>query len=182
MKILAISDTHGKTRKSIEIIDSQKESLDMVVHLGDYISDAQEISANFKLPFEFVGGNMDGTAGDEAYKTIETPYGKILLTHGHLDSVKSNLNSISYRTEEMGCKAVIFGHTHSTCFAQVGGIYLINPGSISAPRLTTQGTYFILDINEKEILCTQYFVDKEVPQTQNVSGKLKDILNNSDRF
>ncbi len=182
MKILAISDTHGKTTIPRNIIDQWKEKVDLIIHLGDYLSDAKELSTGHNTPLSYVGGNMDGSNETNGYKTINTPYGKILLTHGHLDGVKLNPNNLIYRTEEMNCKAVVFGHTHSPFFKNLNGIYLINPGSITYPRLTSYGTYFILNVTEEGITHTEYKVELKTSPTSNLSGKLKGIFNNSDRF
>ncbi len=182
MKILAISDTHGKTKLPRTVIEKWKDEIDLVIHLGDYLEDAKELSNLYNIPFEYVGGNLDGANEANGYKSIETPYGKILLTHGHLDGVKTNPNNLIYKTEEMNCNAVVFGHTHTPLFKDLQGLYLINPGSICYPRLTTYGTYFILDITKEQITYTQYSVEIKTPPTPSLSGKLKDILNNSDRF
>ncbi len=184
MRILALSDTHDKIAVAIDAIHKHLDNIDLVVHLGDYIKDAKVISREFNIPFLKVGGNGDRTnsCDNNAYVMTDSPYGKILLTHGHLDNVNLGLANIYYKTKEMDCKVVIFGHTHSPVFEQKDDIYLINPGSISFPRSTEQGTYFILNIDKDKITKEQFFCETKKSLTTYAPGTLKNLFNNSDRF
>lgn len=80
----------------IQAIDEQKP--DQVIHLGDLISDAEEISYLYpKLPVCMVPGNCDGWTTVPSIKQITLQGRSILLSHGHLWGVKS------------GCDAAIAG-------------------------------------------------------------------------
>lgn len=186
MKILVISDTHGKLDKLRDIYGLLKD-IDLVVHLGDFLADAREIAAEFGIDVISVGGNMDGVYGDEAYKILDTEYGRILLTHGHLDNVKFSLQSLLYRTQEKGCKAVLFGHTHKPAFEESDGIYLVNPGSLTLPADGTNGSYAIVNTSPESfsasIVYYQKIMDaKTAKSTKASGGYLRSLLNYSDRF
>ncbi len=183
MRILVFSDTHGKIKEAKEIIKKHSSSIDMVIHLGDYLKDGAALSKEADLPCECVGGNMDEPLlPEDLYRTIETPYGKALLTHGHMDSVKSNSMSLLYRAQEVGAKIAFFGHTHSHFFEEVDGIYLINPGSLTRPRLSTKGTYLVIDISKERVIQTVHYIDESKTLGSGFRGSLFDVLNNSDRF
>lgn len=84
MKILLISDTHGDISKVIEILDRVK-GIDMILHCGDYETDARILENCTDIPVISVTGNCDG--GSDYRKTVETPAGKLLITHGHMEAV-----------------------------------------------------------------------------------------------
>lgn len=66
------------------------EDPDAIMHLGDHVSDAEELSYALDLiDFYMVRGNCD--FGAQAPETILTELGgvRLFLTHGHLFGVKS---------------------------------------------------------------------------------------------
>lgn len=188
MKILALSDTHGKLDKALKVCDIVKD-IDMVVHLGDHKSDGEDIARLKGIDVIAVKGNCDGSYSDEDFEILETPAGKILLTHGHMLNVKSTLQNLLYRTRELGCKAAIFGHTHKPCIEEINGTYLINPGSLSLPADCGSGSYAVIHANEAGFSAGIVFYDniQTVPlpdgaKPKVTGGYLRNLLNNSDRF
>ena len=112
MRILVISDTHGEMGKVYEVYRSLKD-IDMIVHLGDLKSDANDLEEKLGIEVAGVKGNMDGArTKEDSSMIINTEAGKILLTHGHADGVNYNLTQLYYRALEEGCVAAFFGHTH----------------------------------------------------------------------
>ena len=169
MKIFVINDTHGRTEK-VEEVWNRLTDVDLVLHLGDYEKDAQRLAQIFGVEVIGVKGNMDGSYSREDYRIVDTEYGKLLLTHGHMDQV-------------LGCRAVLFGHTHIPFYEEESGIYLVNPGSLSQPRDGSEGSYAILHTSEKEFHCAIVYYSslhggKKPPQTR----RLRNMLNYSDRF
>lgn len=182
MKLFVISDTHGNVDKAEQVF-KKLNNVDLIIHLGDYQSDAQKLEASLDTPVLSVKGNMDGSSSASDYEILETEYGKILLTHGHMDHVKSSLMNLQYRAEELGCKAALFGHTHVPFYDDYNGIYLVNPGSISLPRDGTEGSYAVIHTSKEEfrsaiVYYSSIFPKKKPPK----GGVLRDLLNNSDRF
>ena len=153
MKILVISDTHGHIDRAIKLLPILTE-LNCIVHLGDYLHDAENLKAYTDVPVIAVGGNCDGiTSKIEGILTLSTPYGPILITHGHLHGAKKGVDRLLYQGEECGAKAVLFGHTHNPYYEVINNITLINPGSLSQPDNGRQGTYAILNIDSSGINC-----------------------------
>ena len=83
------------------------------------------------------------------FKIIETPAGRILVTHGHMESVKYSLQNLLYLAREQNCIAVCYGHTHQAANEEADGIRLINPGSTTKPRDGSRGSCAIIVATEK---------------------------------
>ncbi len=200
MKLLVISDTHGHIERVIRLLPLFTD-LDAIVHLGDFLGDAEKLQGYTNIKVIAVGGNCDGvTVKSEAMKIIESPFGSLLITHGHLHGAKKGIDRLLYQAAESKAKAVLFGHTHTPFYGVFDGISLVNPGSLSYPTQHNLGTYAVLTIDESGISCAlvtyqdppvpmppQTPPDKEPPRNKprdkkETGGFLRDILNNSDRF
>ena len=149
MKFYVISDTHGKTDKALEVYN-RLHSIDLIIHLGDMERDARKISENTGKTVISVKGNNEFASSPKNFHILETEYGDLFLTHGHMQSVKRDLQKLIYRTQELGCKAALFGHTHMPLFAEADGIYLLNPGSLTYPPPCTSASYAVVNTSESE--------------------------------
>jgi uncharacterized protein len=178
VRYLVLSDTHGRVEPAMQVYrrHSEEKPLDAIIHLGDFASDAKALAVRLGARVIWVKGNMDGSFSAEDYEILESEAGSILLIHGHMQSVKVNVQRLLYRTEELGCVAVLYGHTHEPSIQNVHGIYMLNPGSLTFPR-HGQGSYAILDTSNG-FGATILFYD---PKPEVKGGHLYDMLNNSDR-
>ena len=182
MKIFVISDTHGKTAK-VEEVWEKLTGVDLVIHLGDYMEDARHLERILQTEVIAVKGNMDGSYSPDDYKIVETEFGKLLLTHGNMDNVKMSPLNLIYRAQELGCKAALFGHTHKPAYEETGGIYLVNPGSLSQPRDGSEGSYAIIHTSPDDFNCAIVYYSSLTPKKKPPqSGRLRNMLNYSDRF
>ena len=180
MKILVIGDTHGKLSRVRDIWPKLK-NIDLIAHTGDHYSDAQKLAEEFRVPVAAVGGNCDSCG--PAREIIETEYGRILLTHGHRDNVKWDMNSLRYRALEENCRAVFFGHTHQSLHIEDEGIHFLNPGSLTLPRDGSSGSYAIVRTSEDNFDASiVYYATIMGTKKPPAGGLLKSILNYSDRF
>lgn len=102
---------------------------------------------------------MDPAPQAPLYRILETELGLILLAHGHSLGVKSGLTRLLYKAEEAGCRAALFGHTHRPYSGQAGGIYLLNPGSLSRPG-TGKPSYALLRLGENLFDATIVYQEK----------------------
>ena len=150
MRILVISDTHGKTHRVFDVYKklAAEAPPDMIVHCGDYYADAQEIHAQLGVPMVAVKGNCDGCFDFGAYSVLETECGDILIAHGHMEDVGFSMQKLYYKALEQGCVGAFFGHTHRSVFVETGGVYLLNPGSLSLPRDGSGGTFALVVTSE----------------------------------
>lgn len=150
MNIMVISDTHGNITKATELYDRLNPGahFDLVIHCGDYVRDAIAFQAQTGCDLVCVPGNCDG-CHDRNYEVVNTPAGKMLVTHGYAENVKSDLMKLYYLAEENECKAVCFGHTHVSGIWDIAGIKMINPGSLTNPRGGTQPSAAIIAATDK---------------------------------
>lgn len=132
MRILVFSDTHNNSGRMVKVIDNMI-GVDAVIHCGDGMRDVKEVEKIFPdIKFYYVSGNCD--MGEKKYEElIEIEGKKIFVTHGHLYSVKSEVE-IEYPTirdagREKGADVVLFGHTHLPYNRNWGDIIVMNPGS-----------------------------------------------------
>lgn len=154
MKILVMSDSHSSLRfmrLSIDRVTPQH-----VVHLGDLYEDAQVMQEAYPhIRFHMVPGNCDDymTRNREPAVLCYTIDGvKLLMTHGHLHSVKSGLSRLLREAREEKVQGVLFGHTHQKlCYREEDGLWVINPGSCRGD----QGSVALLETADGKITaCT----------------------------
>ena len=153
MKYIVISDTHGFIENAEAVIESFKDEIDGIIHLGDVLRDVVSLKYKFpNLPIEFICGNNDINVTVPYEKTILINGRKILITHGHRQRVHMGLMNICYWALEKNADAVLFGHTHSFVCQNIDGIAVFNPGSISLPRSTSYPTFGIMEITDSGIM------------------------------
>ncbi len=107
-----------------------KEMPDEIIHLGDHISDAQDLS--YALPdIEIlrVPGNCDYASVEQPSILTELGGVRIFLTHGHLFGVKLGVRRLLLQAKAVGAQIALFGHTHRSMCECRDGIWLLNPGA-----------------------------------------------------
>lgn len=146
MKYLIFSDSHRNTAPMDEVI--QKEECDAVLHLGDVADDVEHLRRKFFYKtICAVSGNNDGFFREDPTEVFLEDCGhRIMLCHGHRQSVKTGTDRLVHTAKANVCDIALFGHTHSTCNKTVDGVLLVNPGSIGR-----NGTYAVLKISEKDV-------------------------------
>jgi putative phosphoesterase len=180
MRIFVISDTHGRIDKAVEIYNKLQD-IDLIVHLGDHWNDAKRMKDMLNVPLIGLKGNMDGSFTRDGYHILETDFGKIFLAHGHMESVKQGYENIMYKAESLKCRAAFFGHTHIPLFAEVNGLYLLNPGSLSLPVGGRKGSYAVATVTRDSLAASILYEDvQQAPKKE--PGSIKNMLNDSDRF
>ena len=159
MRIGVISDTHG----SLSAVDRcvlRAGDVDCWLHLGDIVPDARYLAEKTGKPCYFVTGNCDGFFGHvavedsfpepqalSASERVVTFGGvRVFLCHGHNYDVEMGPYTLSYRAEELGCAAALYGHTHVPRLEMCGGIMVLNPGSPSRPRGGRAPSFAVLRI------------------------------------
>ena len=139
MKIIVVSDSHRDGETLNEIV--RKTNADLYLHAGDSLVDARSLH-----PFISVRGNCDSYPFD-LIKIIEVGKYKVYMTHGHLFSKARMIKN----AKAHGAQIVISGHTHVPSIEEIDGAFVINPGSVSYPRMDYSPTYIeiFLDDNIK---------------------------------
>lgn len=158
MKTIAIfSDTHGN-KSAIKKCETILRESDMIFHAGDGNFDLS-VFPDLADKVYAVDGNCDYGALGTLESVIEVEDRKILLTHGHLYGVKSNLDKLVARAKELCCDIVIYGHNHKKRVETIDGVLTINPGTLSRTCPTPSFCYLVIDrekavatLNEKIFL------------------------------
>lgn len=153
VKILVISDSHGKFNKIHKMV--KKENPDYVIFVGDHSKDGIELSYLYqdKIKFYIVKGNtdyMDHSTKEEL--EIQINGVKFLLTHGHLYGVKKGYANLKLAAGNKGVDVAIFVHTHNKYYEKDKEMEIFNPGAAQ------NGEYGIIELEDNEIK----FIHKEI--------------------
>lgn len=147
MKILIVSDTHGRDG-TLKYLLEQVKPIDMLVHCGDVEGSEDYIRSLADCPVHMVAGNNDFFC--DLPKEEEFLIGKyrVLLTHGHYYYITMGTQMIKEDAKARGFDIVMFGHTHRPYLEQDKGITVLNPGSLSYPRQEgRKPSYMIMDLD-----------------------------------
>jgi putative phosphoesterase len=147
MKVLIVSDTHGRNHCLIDTIN-RVGPIDLLVHLGDIENGEEYILSMITCPAEFVSGNNDYFNGLPKDKLIQIGRYKVFLTHGHRYGVNFSTGNIVEEAKKRKADIVMFGHTHVPIIDLTGNVWTINPGSLALPRQNGRvPTYIIMDLD-----------------------------------
>ena len=150
MRILVISDSHGRTSAIEEAIEAQPNAKH-IFFLGDCTRDIEDLTYIYpEKSFYIVSGNCDGNS---FYKSVDftTLSGKkIIFTHGHTLSVKFGLERLKAFAENENAHIILFGHTHTAITDYENGRYFVNPGSLSHGSSGFR-SYAVIDIEKNGI-------------------------------
>lgn len=147
MKILVISDSHGRDDRLGRVMDMHKNA-DALIFLGDGINDLVRADAElYGFTVYAVSGNCDGLFSFLGSKyptelTLNLGGVRILAMHGHTRSVKSGIDGAMLAAEQKEADILLFGHTHSPInkyfpegreyeYGKLSKpLYVFNPGSL----------------------------------------------------
>lgn len=151
MRILVVSDTHGRYEKLRDIVMRHRD-IKEVFFLGDVVSDAETAAAEFcDTVFRIVSGNCDCFPVYPS-KDIAKVGGKtVFFTHGHTLSVKYGLERLEKEAAKCGADVVLYGHTHIASQTRSGDVLFLNPGSLHSPR-EGRPSYAIIDFSDAGIM------------------------------
>lgn len=160
MKVAVVSDTHGRIEPFLNTL-KQFNDVELIIHLGDTVEDATKIREKTKLPMFVVRGNND-------YMDVNTPWRelvringhKILLTHGHKESVNFGETKLYYAAKEAEAEMVIYGHTHVYLYEEIEGIKILNPGSAGYDRGFEYESFVLMDVMDDDISFERIKLDR----------------------
>lgn len=154
MRLVVVSDSHGNARALEEVVRRHRQEADAFLHLGDGLQELSRLlDREPGLPFFYVRGNCDSSLIlPQAQKTEIRSFGpvKILYTHGDLYQVKWDLDTLWEAAHGAQAQVALYGHSHLARADYLGGIHLINPGSLTQPREGQPG-YLVLDITPEGV-------------------------------
>ncbi|HIZ21760.1 MAG TPA: metallophosphoesterase [Candidatus Blautia faecigallinarum] len=133
MKVLVVSDTHGRDEK-LEAAVQKEAPVDLLVHCGDVEGREFFVEALAECPCCIISGNNDFFSDLPREEEIEIGNRRVLVTHGHYYGVSMDIYGLIDEAKARNCQAVFFGHTHKPLITEKDGIFALNPGSLSFPR------------------------------------------------
>ena len=147
MKILIVSDTHGRNG-SFKAVYQAVSPVDMVLHLGDVEGAEETFASMVKCPFYAVAGNNDFFTSLPMEQEIQIGTYKAFLCHGHYYRVSMTNQLLADEARARGCSLAFYGHTHRPMIERNQDVTLLNPGSLSFPRQDNRKpSYMIMDID-----------------------------------
>lgn len=143
-RIGVISDTHGRLDPmAVELL----KDVDLILHAGDVGGDAILDELERLAPVLAVSGNVDGspTPRRPDRREIETPLGRVAMTHGHLpDAPSTDRARLLHSFAAFQPRIVIYGHSHSPKLETIEGVSVFNPGAAGPARFRQKPTIGII--------------------------------------
>lgn len=133
-RIGVISDTHGWFHPSLPDVF---EGVDLIIHGGDVGGDEILDRLEAIAPVHAVSGNVDGppTERRPERRELETPVGRIAVTHGHLPGAPSTDRArLVAAFTDFKPRVVIYGHSHIPKLEWIDDIHVFNPGAAGRAR------------------------------------------------
>ncbi len=160
MNYLVFSDSHGAWKSIKAVIDRVTYKIDGVIFLGDVYSDIEQIMEAYPLLSVYaVAGNCDFGAKYLSPifqdRIIDIDGIRVLILHGHMQSVKFGLIELTAYAKRKGADIVMYGHTHERYNGTVQNgekiLHIFNPGSVLNPR-DGEPSFGVLTVQKGHIL------------------------------
>lgn len=158
MKLLLVSDTHGREETLEQALEREKP--DFLCHMGDVEGAEDYIRGITKCPLAMVSGNNDFYTDLNPEVLFELEGFKIFMTHGHYYYLYGGTDHLKSVGLQKGADIVLYGHTHRPSLEIDQDIILANPGSLTYPRQEKRRpSYMILWLKkgEKPAFEVKYF-------------------------
>ena len=147
MRILIVSDTHGKEDRLLTVVKKEKP-IDKIVHLGDLDGLENYIEKITDCVCFAVKGNNDWYSSLPDESIIMVGRHRAFITHGHHYGVNFGTKDLVHHAKILDCDTVMYGHTHFPEITE-GSITILNPGSLTYPRQPgNRPSYIIAETDE----------------------------------
>ena len=141
VRVGVLSDSHGYSGRLNTILMAMEASgpLDALIHLGDGYHDLRDLGVPLPPVYQ-VAGNCDFFRSD-TLDVVSLAGARLLLTHGHHQRVKQDLDGLFSLAAAEKVQAALYGHTHFQKMEIRSGVLLLNPGA------AMDGKYAVLQIS-----------------------------------
>ena len=146
ISFLITSDTHEDTTRLEALLKHYDSQVQGVFHLGDHDYDLLQYEG-YSVPFYTVAGNCDDGILSPRERVVTIGGRRIFMAHGDRFNVGSQTDRLLACAQQHQAAVCLFGHTHIPTCATVGGILLMNPGSLTSPRDNGNPSYGLLTLN-----------------------------------
>lgn len=160
-----ISDTHmpRMAKKLPYELLKGLESVDLIIHAGDWSDWSVYERLTEIAPVEGVAGNADSKEIEERLglrKLLQMEGCRIGVVHGHGNKGTTEKRALdSFEAYEVDC--IIFGHSHIPLLKQVNDVVLFNPGSPTDKRRQPQYSYGIIEIESGNLHARHVFYNSK---------------------
>lgn len=151
MRIGVVSDTHGNA-ECFRLALAQMGEIDLLIHAGDNYKDAVNIGKETGIKTVAVTGNCDRAVPGADEAEFEVLGYRILVTHGHKYGAKSGNDRLIRKLKQGKYDLLVYGHSHIPEITHMPEGILLNPGSLSTPRMGSKRSYGIIDIEKSGIV------------------------------
>ena len=155
MKILVLSDTHGRIDMLKYVLNNA--SYDEIFYLGDGLTDIMQCAIDPAMKITYVRGNQDGDIDAPDDLMFELKGIRIMMTHGHNHGVKLGMGKLFKHAIANEVDLLLFGHTHMPFTTTLeNGMVVLNPGSLGKGRLK-YNSFGIIEIDDTGKFTTRLF-------------------------
>ena len=150
--LLVVSDSHENVSRMYYAAEKTKP--DVIIHLGDHISDAYDLQRQYPEPvYYMVKGNCDDYPSEESEMLLDIDGISIFITHGHRYKVKNGLSLLRYGALEKGAILALYGHTHQALIEETHDLWLMNPGQTEKHNNKESASFGIVTIDDGTFAC-----------------------------
>lgn len=153
MKVIIVSDSHGKRGILEELVERHKDA-QCFLHCGDIECGDEEYPEYIK-----VNGNNDFFSTFPNERVVGIGGHRIYMAHGHMLPFRNRLENLVRKAKEKECDIACFGHTHVALLTKMDGITVINPGSLWRSRDGRGPSYCVLEINGDDVTASIMFLN-----------------------
>lgn len=150
MRIGVVGDIHGNYYGLKQAV-REMGRIEMLLFTGDGYREISRLQDGTDLQVTGVVGNCDFSSIYPSEQLLYLDQYKVLLTHGHLHGVKTDLTRLGMAGRAQGAQLVIFGHTHEPLSTDWYEVKLFNPGSLSLEHSYRGPSYGVVEISTKGI-------------------------------
>jgi putative phosphoesterase len=134
-----ISDTHGLMRPQAL---AALQGCDLIIHAGDVGSTDVIKDLAGIAPTHVVRGNID-----KADWAASLPMTEFVEIGGRRFYVLHEISLLDFDPADLGCAAVLFGHSHQPSIETHEGVLFLNPGSAGPRRFKLPVTVARIDLS-----------------------------------
>ncbi len=163
MKILIVSDTHGRLDNLKEAIEKVQD-FDHLIHCGDVEGQEETVEDLAGVPCTIVRGNNDWDTDLPNNRVVDFGPYRLFVTHGHRYGVSYGTEELKEEAKARGCNVAVFGHIHKPLTDERDPeVTVINPGSLTFPRQGNRlPSYVVMEITEKgQALYTKNYIGED---------------------
>lgn len=145
MKVIIVSDSHGRDDKLQDILDKHTDA-DAFIHCGDIESDPSSFPQ-----YVTVKGNNDMFFDYPDERVIRVGAHQFYIVHSHQFMFSRRVEQMVKKAKELQCDVVCYGHTHVAFYEVHQGVHVINPGSLWRSRDGRAPSYAIMTLQNETV-------------------------------